>query len=106
MFHQHYDSVAHAIALMVFQAFGVADGAIEAMLVAIQDMKYFLRTAYSDSKKLRVALLKFNFKDSAKEMAHGQQDGHINSGVEGRLFRVGSTDSCHDFLSLLLVEDT
>ena len=91
---------------MVFQAFGVADGAIEAMLVAIQDMKYFQHTAYGDSKQMRVALLKFNFKDSAKEMAHGQQDGHINSGVEGRLFRVGSTDSCHDFLILLLVEDT
>ena len=44
-----YDSIAHAIASLVFQAFGVPDGAIESMLTAIQEMKYFLRTAYGDS---------------------------------------------------------
>ena len=46
-----YDSIAHAIASLVFQAFGVPDGAIESMLTAIQEMKYFLRTAYGDSKE-------------------------------------------------------
>jgi hypothetical protein len=44
-----YDSVAHAIASLIFQAMGVpVEGAV-AMLEAIQDMKYFLRTAYGDS---------------------------------------------------------
>ena len=44
-----YDSIAHAIALLVFQAFGVPEEAIESMLTAIEEMKYFLRTAYGDS---------------------------------------------------------
>ena len=44
-----YDSIAHAIASLVFQAFGVPEEAIESMLTAIEEMKYFLRTAYGDS---------------------------------------------------------
>ena len=45
-----YNSIAHAITLLVFQAFGVAEEAIETMLTEIEEMKYFLRTAYGDSK--------------------------------------------------------
>eukprot|EP00956_Cyclotella_meneghiniana_P022017 scaffold40896_cov41-Cyclotella_meneghiniana.AAC.6 len=45
-----YDSIAHAIASLIFQAFGVPVEGVQAMLEAIQDMKYFLRTAYGDSK--------------------------------------------------------
>ncbi len=44
-----YDSVAHAIASLIFQAMGVPVEGAMAMLEAIQDMKYFLRTAYGDS---------------------------------------------------------
>ena len=44
-----YDSVAHAIASLIFQAMGVPVKGAMAMLEAIQDMKYFLRTAYGDS---------------------------------------------------------
>ena len=44
-----YDSIAHAIASLVFQAFGVPEEVIESMLTAIEEMKYFLRTAYGDS---------------------------------------------------------
>ena len=36
---------------MVFQSFGVTATAIETMLATIQNMKYFLRTAYGDSKE-------------------------------------------------------
>lgn len=45
-----YDSIAHAIASMIFQAFGLPVNAVKSMLGAIQEMKYFLRTAYGDSK--------------------------------------------------------
>ena len=45
-----YDSIAHAIASLVFQEFGVPEKAIETMLAEIEEMKYFLRTAYGDSK--------------------------------------------------------
>ena len=44
-----YDSIAHAIASLIFQAMGVPLEGVEAMLEAIQEMKYFLRTAYGDS---------------------------------------------------------
>ncbi len=45
-----YDRIAHAIASLVFQAFGVPSTAIEAMLGAIENMKFFLRTGFGDSK--------------------------------------------------------
>ena len=45
-----HDSIAHTTASLVLQAFGVPEAAIVPMLTAIQKMKYFLRTAYGDSK--------------------------------------------------------
>ena len=56
-----YDSIAHAIASLVFQAFGVPDKAIESMLKALEDMKYFLRTAYGDSKRAVGSRLEVKF---------------------------------------------
>ena len=45
-----YHSIAHAIASMVFQSFGVPEEGVQSMLVAIEEMKFFLWTAYGDSK--------------------------------------------------------
>ena len=45
-----YDRIAHAMASLVFQACGVPEGAVASMLEAIQNMKFFLRTAFGDSK--------------------------------------------------------
>jgi hypothetical protein len=45
-----YDQIAHAMASLIFQSFGVEDTAIAAMLETIQEMKIFLQTAYGDSK--------------------------------------------------------
>ena len=56
-----YDSIAHAIASLVFQAFGVPEEAIESMLTAIQDMKYFLRTAYGDSTEFVGSTIEVKF---------------------------------------------
>ena len=56
-----YDSIAHAIASLVFQAFGVPAEAIESMLKALEDMKYFLRTAYGDSKRAVGSRLEVKF---------------------------------------------
>ncbi len=44
-----YDCIAHPMASMIFQSFGVPTPAIESMLTTIQNMKFFLRTGYSDS---------------------------------------------------------
>jgi hypothetical protein len=43
-----YDCIAHPMASMVFQSFGVPTPAIESMLTTIQNM-IFLRTGYGDS---------------------------------------------------------
>ncbi len=45
-----YDRIAHTIASLLFQAFGVPSTAIKAMLGAIENMKFFLRTGFGDSK--------------------------------------------------------
>ena len=45
-----FDRVAHAVASLIFQAFGVSEHTCAAMLKTIQDMKFFLRTAFGDSK--------------------------------------------------------
>ncbi len=45
-----YDQIAHTMASLIFQSFGVEDTAVAAMLETIQDMKFFLLTAYGDSK--------------------------------------------------------
>ena len=45
-----YDRIAHAMALLIFQSFGVEDTAVLAMLETIQEMKFFLRMAFGDSR--------------------------------------------------------
>ena len=56
-----YNSIAHAIASLVFQAFEVPVNAVESMLTAIQEMKYFLRTAYGDSIGFRSSTINIKF---------------------------------------------
>ena len=46
-----YDRVAHLIDSLVFQSFGVGEKSVTAMLEAIEEIKFFLRTAYGDSKE-------------------------------------------------------
>jgi hypothetical protein len=46
---QCYDRIAHAIASLVFQAFGIPQSAAESMLGTIENMKFFLRTGFGDS---------------------------------------------------------
>ncbi len=43
-----YDRIAHTIASLVFQSFGVPPAAVESMLTTIQEMK-FLHTGFGDS---------------------------------------------------------
>jgi hypothetical protein len=45
-----YNRIAHTIVSLVFQAFGVPTTAIKTMLGAIENMKFFLRTGFGDSK--------------------------------------------------------
>jgi hypothetical protein len=52
-----YDRIAHAIASLVFQAFGVPLSASESMLTSIQEMKFFLRTGFGDSTDFATSTL-------------------------------------------------
>ena len=45
-----YDCIAHPMASMIFQSFGVPTPAIALQLSTIEQMKFFLRTGYGDSK--------------------------------------------------------
>ena len=51
-----YNRVSHAIASLVFHSFGVSKEASGAMLKTIQEMKFFLRTAFGDSSDFAGAL--------------------------------------------------
>ncbi len=44
-----YNRIAHTMASLIFQAFGVLITAVESMLGAIENMKFFLRTGFGDS---------------------------------------------------------
>ena len=46
-----YSRIAHAIASLVFQSFGVPKSAIGLMLKAIEEMKFFLQTDFGNSKR-------------------------------------------------------
>ena len=46
-----YNRIAHAMASLVYQAFGVPASAIDSMLSAIENMKFFLQTGFGDSTK-------------------------------------------------------
>jgi hypothetical protein len=45
-----YDCIVHLIASLVFQALGVPQEAVVSLLSTIQDMQFFLRTGFGDSK--------------------------------------------------------
>jgi hypothetical protein len=52
-----YDRVSHAIASLVFCLFGMSKEATGAMLKTMQEMKFFLWTAYGDSKDFSGSLV-------------------------------------------------
>jgi hypothetical protein len=47
-----YDRIAHPMASIVFQSFGIPAPAIESMLTTIQNIKFFLCTGYGDFRQL------------------------------------------------------
>ncbi len=54
-----FDWVSHAIASLIFQAFGVTVGSSSALLSMIQEMKFFLRTAFGDSTNYSGSSIEF-----------------------------------------------
>eukprot|EP00956_Cyclotella_meneghiniana_P029293 scaffold70426_cov59-Cyclotella_meneghiniana.AAC.4 len=110
-----YDRVSHAIASLVFQAFGTPVSACESMLTAIQEMKFFLRTAFGDSDKSVGA--KVHLKTQGLMQGNGaapagwavvsitiiqahKEEGH------GATFLCPITKYRHDAAGILYVDDT
>lgn len=68
-----YDRIAHAIASLTFQAFGVKRKTSVPMLKAIEEMKLFLRTAYGDSKDFAGSSIGIKPRAFVKETAPRQR---------------------------------
>ena len=66
-----YNSVAHAIASLTFQAFVVPEEAVHSMLTAIEEMKYYLRTTYGDSNNFRGHKISVKFQGLCQENGAG-----------------------------------
>ena len=56
-----YNSIAHAIASLVFQSFGVPLESFDSVIIAIEEMKYFLWTEYGDSENVSRSTIKIKF---------------------------------------------
>ena len=55
-FSKCYNSITHTIASLVFQVFGIPLEAVESMLKEIEEIQYFLRTAYGDTNVFFLAV--------------------------------------------------
>ena len=62
-----YDRVAHAIVSLIFQSYGIPLTAAKTMLTAIQEMKFYLRTAFGDSKDFVRATLEIKTQGLCQE---------------------------------------
>jgi hypothetical protein len=70
-----YNRIAHAIASLVFQAFGVLATAIKTMLSTIENMKFFLRTGFSNSTSYAGGGVSVKTQGHPRGMEHHRQDG-------------------------------
>ena len=70
-----YDRIAHAMASLIFQAFGVENTAVSAILKTIQEMTFFLRTAFGIQKRFLVLLSISKRKDLVKATEQPWQGG-------------------------------
>jgi hypothetical protein len=53
-----YNRIAHPMALMIFQAFGIPTKAIASMLLTIQRMRFFLCIGYGDPRIIQEVVRK------------------------------------------------
>ena len=76
-----YDRIAHAMASLVFQAFKVHIMAVESMLVANENMEFFIQTGFGDS--------------TSREGWHKHKDATNVSGKWGLTSRMGGHQYMH-----------
>ena len=101
--------------LLVFQSFGVSVEATKTMLTAIEEMKYFLRTAYGDSKSFRGSQIQIKFQGLCQGNGAAPAgwavvsivilDAHKRKG-HGAKIVCPITNLCHHLATILFVNDT
>ena len=69
-----YDRISHPIVSLAFQALGVKNEACESIFTTIQDMKFFLRTGFGDSKECASATGDIKTQGMSQGARH-QRDG-------------------------------
>ena len=110
-----YNRIAHAMASLIFQSFGVESTAVSTMLETIQEMKFFLQTAYGDSKRFTCSSIEI------KMQGLGQGNGAAPAGWcaisivilrahsakgHGACFIAPMSQVHHSLLAILYVDDT
>ena len=110
-----YDSVAHAMASIIFRALGVPQEAVTSMFIAIQNMMFFLRTAYGDSTNFAGSTILIKYQGlcqgngaapagwaviSITILGAHKRKGH------GAYFRCPITQVNHELAAILFVDDT
>ena len=84
-----YNRIAHVMASLIFQSFRVKSTVVTAMLETIQEMKFFLRMAYGDSKTFAGLTIQI------KTQGLGQGNGATPAGwcvTSITIFRVHGTE--------------
>jgi hypothetical protein len=76
-----YDRIAHAMALLIFQAFGVPLTAVETMLRAIKNMKFSLQTGFGDSASFTGGGISIKHRGSRRATGNPQQDWRLSASV-------------------------
>jgi hypothetical protein len=74
-----YDRIVHTMALLIFQSFGVEDTAVATMLETIQEMKFFLRTAYGDSTNFAGSTIEIKSQGLGRGNGLPQQAGVLSA---------------------------
>jgi hypothetical protein len=72
-----YDRIAHAIASLIFQAYGVSTSACRAMLLPISIMTFYLRTGFGESTSFMGGILIPKHKACAKVIRHRRPVGKL-----------------------------
>ena len=85
-----YARIAHTMALLVFQAFGMPSTAAKSMLTTIQEMKLFLRMGFGESTDFASSKFKIKTRGFAKGMEHPQQAGQLSASAS--LMRIKRRD--------------
>ena len=110
-----FDRISHAMASLCFQAFGVNVNTVSTMLGTIEEMKFFLRTAYGDSTSFAGSTIHMKTQGLCQGNGAAPAGWAVVSIVildahkqekHGATFRCPITDRSKTLAAILFVDDT